>query len=126
MRLLLMLLLATTLAACGGTERDADTDASAPSSTEQSAPDTTSPADTATSDSASVQEATGTVESITGDRSYMRINHERIPGYMEAMTMSFAVSDTSLVQDIESGQRIDFTFEADGGVPEIIEVTPKP
>lgn len=97
--LALSLLLGAFLAACGGTE-DA-----APLAEREAVP---APADT----SASVQtfEAMGVVRSVTPSRSYVMIAHDDIPGFMDAMTMSFAVADTTVLSGLGRDDRIAFTF----------------
>jgi protein SCO1/2 len=50
----------------------------------------------------------GVVKSIEEDLSSARIDHEEIPGYMQAMTMPFAIGDTSEWATIETGDSISF------------------
>ncbi|MGA0326647.1 MAG: copper-binding protein, partial [Limisphaerales bacterium] len=50
----------------------------------------------------------GVVKSIQEDLSSARIDHEEIPGYMQAMTMPFAIGDTSEWATIETGDSISF------------------
>lgn len=97
--LALSLLLGALLTACGGSE-DA-----APRVERETA---LAPADPG----ASVQtfEATGVVRSVTPRRSYVMIAHDDIPGFMDAMTMSFAVADTAVLSGLGRDDRITFTF----------------
>ncbi|WP_394821577.1 copper-binding protein [Pendulispora albinea] len=58
-------------------------------------------------------EATGVIRSFGPDKSYINVAHDRIEGYMEAMTMSFAFRDRAQAAGLEIGDRVRFTFEAD-------------
>jgi Cu/Ag efflux protein CusF len=49
----------------------------------------------------------------------LRISHEKIEGYMEAMTMDYRVNDVSLLNSIEVGEGVDFTLEEAAGVASI-------
>lgn len=51
-------------------------------------------------------DATGTVVEVLED--HVRIDHDEIPGFMDAMTMSFEVKDQVLVQDLEPGMDVRF------------------
>ncbi|GIV59488.1 MAG: hypothetical protein KatS3mg043_0577 [Rhodothermaceae bacterium] len=53
-------------------------------------------------------EATGVVRNITPSRDFIVIEHEAIPGFMDAMTMPFALHDTTLVAGIARGDRVRF------------------
>ncbi len=55
--------------------------------------------------------ARGTVKSLTADRKNVLISHEDIPGFMQAMTMEFAVKDPALLAGINAGDDITFTVE---------------
>lgn len=117
-------LLISLMAACG----PSDTETPADSPSDESAPDTTevsvppepadAPADTVTA----MYETEGTVEAILPDRSFVRIAHERIPGHMDAMIMPFAVEDTTLLTDIQAGDRVAFTFDESGSVAQIVDI----
>ena len=48
------------------------------------------------------------------DGEHIRVDHEEISGFMEAMTMSFAVEDTTLLQGIEVEDSIRFTLTVTG------------
>lgn len=51
-------------------------------------------------------DATGTVVQVLED--HVRIDHDEIPDFMDAMTMSFEVKDQVLVQDLEPGMDVRF------------------
>ena len=57
-------------------------------------------------------EATGTVISVEGE--HVLIDHEDIPGFMDAMTMTFPVSDPSSLEGLEVGTRVTFRVVVDG------------
>ena len=57
----------------------------------------------------------GEVRRIERDANSITIAHEDVPGYMPAMTMPFAVEDLSLLEGIEVGDRVRFTFEPRSG-----------
>lgn len=56
-------------------------------------------------------EAVGTVVSVEGE--HVLIDHEDIPDLMDAMTMTFAVSDPSLLDGLEEGTRVSFRIVVD-------------
>src|SRR5688572_27369748 len=45
----------------------------------------------------------GTVERTYPGEARIRVAHERIPGYMEAMTMDFDAKDTNALMGVEAG-----------------------
>lgn len=59
-------------------------------------------------------EADGTVVSVEGE--LVLIDHEDIPGFMDAMTMTFRVTDPALLEGIEEGSRVRFRVVVDGAV----------
>jgi protein SCO1/2 len=72
-------------------------------------PETSAPAtDTAvTNQTYSVH---GVVQAIPPDHRHATIKHEKIPGYMAAMTMDFSVRDTNALTGIAPGDEIAFTL----------------
>ena len=52
----------------------------------------------------------GVVQEIPADKKYATIKHEKIPGYMAAMTMDFSVKNTNLLNDISAGDEITFNL----------------
>lgn len=54
----------------------------------------------------------GIVKSFGVDRKYVNIAHETIPGYMEAMTMSFEPRAADQLSSLAVGDRVAFTFTA--------------
>lgn len=55
-------------------------------------------------------EAIGLVKTITDSKNYINIDHEAIPGFMDAMTMFFPVADTSILQGIAVNDSVRFTI----------------
>ncbi|MFO0659556.1 MAG: copper-binding protein [Polyangiaceae bacterium] len=52
----------------------------------------------------------GTIKSFGPDRKFVNIFHDTIPGFMEAMTMSFEPGSPDQLNSINEGDRIEFTF----------------
>lgn len=59
-------------------------------------------------------EAVGVLKAFLPDGEHIRVDHEAIPGFMEAMTMSFAVKDTTLFQSVLVEDSIRFTLTVTG------------
>lgn len=59
-------------------------------------------------------QTTGVIRSITPRRNFATIRHADISGFMEAMTMLFAVADSSLLAGIQPGDSVAFTFTLKG------------
>jgi protein SCO1/2 len=53
----------------------------------------------------------GTVESVDREQRQVVIQHEAIPGLMDAMTMSFDVPDPAVLDRLAAGQEIEFDLE---------------
>src|SRR5688572_16015344 len=58
----------------------------------------------------------GTIKSFGEGRKTVKIAHEEIPGYMKAMTMPFAASAPTMLDSLNEGDAVDFSFseESDG------------
>lgn len=52
----------------------------------------------------------GVVQEIPADRRHATIKHEKIPGFMSAMTMDFSVKDTNVLTGISAGDEISFNL----------------
>ena len=89
MRFLVKLALLTQLVACG-------------SQSPQPSEDT----GTAAADDVTFYEGTGTVTKVL--EGHVQIEHDEIPGFMVAMTMSFEVADHSLLEGVEPGMDVSF------------------
>ncbi|WP_456427328.1 copper-binding protein [Rhodocaloribacter sp.] len=61
----------------------------------------------------------GVLQTFLPDGVHVRVDHEAIPGLMDAMTMSFAVADTSLLRGLSEGDSIRFTLTVTGDDIEI-------
>lgn len=61
-------------------------------------------------------EAVGVVVSFMSEKRFVNVDHETIPGFMNAMTMPFEVKDTTLLRGIQEGDSIAFTFTVADGI----------
>lgn len=57
-----------------------------------------------------VYEVKGVIRKIKADEKTLVIDHEEIPGYMEAMAMPFQVKDESLLHGFQAGDRVEFEY----------------
>lgn len=80
-------------------------------------------------------DARGVIQSIAPDRSKASIKHEKIPGYMAAMTMDFSVKNTNEFNGLSPGDEITFKLvvtddddwiEALKRTGKTVPVTPRP
>lgn len=63
-----------------------------------------------------VYHGTGVVESVHRDRMAVRIKHEDIKGYMSAMSMAFSVKAESLLDSLQTGDKVEFALcDAESG-----------
>ncbi|MCS6900094.1 MAG: copper-binding protein [Myxococcales bacterium] len=62
-----------------------------------------------------IYETRGTIKSFGPNRAYATIHHDTIPGYMEAMTMSFEAREEGQLAPFEVGQRVSFSFSDEEG-----------
>ncbi len=67
----------------------------------------TPPVSAATNQTYSVR---GVVQQVSSDLHHATIKHEKIPGYMAAMTMDFSVKNTNALANISGGDEITFTL----------------
>jgi len=71
----------------------------------------------ASTDTANVAErytVTGRIRSITPDRDFIMVRHDAIEGFMDAMTMPFAVQDTSVISGVAAGDSVQFEIAVVG------------
>lgn len=59
-------------------------------------------------------DARGIVQSVAADHKTASIAHEKIPGFMPAMTMPFEAPNPALLADVHAGDHVAFTFVAPG------------
>ena len=52
----------------------------------------------------------GVIQQIPADHRHVTVKHEKIPGYMAAMTMDFSVRDTNALTGFAPGDEISFTL----------------
>jgi Cu/Ag efflux protein CusF len=53
----------------------------------------------------------GTIIALRPDRQQIVVEHREITGFMDAMTMGYTVSPTSLLESIKPGDRVRFTID---------------
>jgi len=70
-------------------------------------PEATTPVVAATNQTYAVR---GVVQALPPDRHHATIQHEKIPGYMAAMTMDFSVRDTNVLAGVMPGDVITFNL----------------
>ncbi len=61
----------------------------------------------------------GIVKSADPAKGQVTIAHDEIPGLMKAMTMTFRVSDSSLLEGVEPGQEVEFDVVYEKGVYQV-------
>jgi Cu/Ag efflux protein CusF len=71
-----------------------------------------------------VYDGVGVVVHIGSDQ--VTLDHGDIPGFMEAMTMTFLVKDSSILSGVEEGMRVRFRIEVDGSAYAVAAITPIP
>ena len=64
----------------------------------------------------------GVVQTITPSKNFVNIDHEAIPGFMDAMAMMFAVKDSGVVDGVSVGDSILFTLEVGAAMPQVVDV----
>lgn len=67
-------------------------------------------------------DGTGTVWELL--ENHVRIEHDAIPGFMDAMTMSFEVADPSLLERVEPGMDVSFRVVVTGKSAVIDRIDP--
>ena len=105
MRFTAQLALLTLLVACGS-----------------EAPQPSQDAEKAATDDVTFYEGTGTVTELLED--HVRIEHDAIPGFMDAMTMSFEVADPSLLDRVKPGMDVTFRVAVAGRAAVIDRIEP--
>lgn len=68
----------------------------------------------------------GVIQSVDPERGQVTIDHEEIPGFMGAMTMTFEVKDPGLLEGLDAGAEVDFRVKEEGGRYVVTELRPKP
>jgi Cu/Ag efflux protein CusF len=71
---------------------------------------------------ANVYHGTGVIEALDRDKAKIKIKHEAIENYMDAMTMTFKAQDARLLENLQVGDKIDFTLEERAGIVTIIAI----
>lgn len=104
-RMLTMMLLGSVSVACGSFTVACGSGEAPPAEEAESAQEPTT-----TEESAGTQyfQGVGVIESIEWEPPSVTIAHEDIPGFMNAMTMSYEVSEAGQLETVEVGQTVDF------------------
>jgi Cu/Ag efflux protein CusF len=66
--------------------------------------------------------ARGVIKGINKEKQKVTIDHEKIDGYMDAMTMDFYVPDRALLDTINTGDKVQFTLKNEAGIEAITEL----
>ncbi len=64
----------------------------------------------------------GVIEAVDADKRTLKINHEKIEGYMDGMTMDFQTRNPTLLRELKPGDRIEFTLEDTANVVVITDI----
>lgn len=56
-------------------------------------------------------EGVGVIEEVNTETATVQINHDEIKGYMPPMSMPYKVKDKSLLDQVKTGDKVDFTIE---------------
>ena len=67
----------------------------------------------------------GTVVAVDAARGEVTLDHERMPGFMDAMTMTYTVAQPSLLDGIRVGEEVDFALEQRGDELRIRSIEPR-
>ena len=67
-------------------------------------------------------EGRGLVQTITPSKSFVNIDHEEIPGFMDAMAMMFAVKDSTVLEGVAVGDSVSFVLEVGTAMPQISQM----
>ena len=64
----------------------------------------------------------GVVVDVNVEKARVKINHEKIEGKMEAMTMWFPVKDPALLQGLQPNDKVAFTVAEEESADLIVEI----
>ena len=64
----------------------------------------------------------GVVVDVNAEKGRIKINHEKIEGFMEAMTMWFTVKDPAMLQGLQPNDKIAFTIAEEESADLIVEI----
>ncbi len=64
----------------------------------------------------------GVVEAIDIEKRTIKINHEEIKNYMDAMSMEFHTRNPALLNALKAGDRIEFTLEDAAGIVVVTDI----
>lgn len=110
----LAVLALTALSACdkqSPTASDSASSSSTPAATVENTAPASSTAGSTAGQTASAHKATGTVEAVDPVAGTLKIKHGPVASLSwPSMTMDFVVSDKALLNNVKSGQQIEFEF----------------
>ena len=64
----------------------------------------------------------GIVVDVNVEKSRIKLNHEKIEGYMEPMTMWFPVKEPALLQGLQPNDKVAFTVAEEESADVIVEI----
>jgi Cu/Ag efflux protein CusF len=67
-------------------------------------------------------EGVGVVVDVNVEKGRIKINHEKIEGYMEPMTMWFSVKDPALLEGLQPSDKVAFTVAEEDSADVIVEL----
>ena len=73
-------------------------------------------------DKEKVYDIKGKVVAVDTEKKKVTLNHEDIPGYMQAMEMSFDVTDTKVLEGLKPGDQVRGKLKRTSGEPVITEL----
>ncbi len=62
------------------------------------------------------------VVAVSSDKPRIKLNHEAIPGYMDAMTMWFEVKDAKMLEGLAPNDRVEFVLTEEEAADVITEL----
>jgi protein SCO1/2 len=68
----------------------------------------------------------GVVVAVNRDAGEITLDHEAVPGLMEAMKMPFPVADPKILEGVQPGQQVEFDVEYRGGMYTVQAIRPAP
>ena len=64
----------------------------------------------------------GTVVAVNVEKARVKLDHEKMEGYMDPMVMWFDVKDASLIRDLAPNDRVEFTVTEEESADVITEI----
>jgi Cu/Ag efflux protein CusF len=67
----------------------------------------------------------GIVRGVDREQGRVTLEHGEIPGMMKAMTMTFEVSEPSVLDGVEDGERVEFRVRYADGTYTVVSIEPR-